>query len=212
MMLLPTIHDMTDDVTSKGGIKMNPFTIDTSDFQFLIDTVGETVIIDNVPKKCIVQNAKIGDYEDKYIYTLDSIQRGNLILHNGKNYLIVSDVMEGKQYKKAIMRKCTHTISVMIQEGGQVLVGTTPWGEEIYETVDPVYDDFPCIVEQQKVVIDGGQIRTSDSEILVTLQDNKFTRKIKLNDIYEVAGAQYKVIHINYTKSGLIILKCETAV
>lgn len=190
---------------------MNPFTIDTSDFQFLLDTVGETVIIDNVPKKCIVQNGKIGDYEDKYIYTLDSIQRGNLILHNEKNYLIVSDVMEGK-YKKALMRKCTHTIRVIIKEGQQTLVGKTPWGEEVYETGDPVYKDFPCIVEQQKVVIDGSQIKTSDSEIFVTLQNNEFTRKIKVNDVYEVTGARYKVVHINYTKSGLIILKCETAV
>ena len=192
---------------------MNPFTIDTSDFQFLLDTVGETVIIDNVPKKCIVQNAKIGDYEDKYIYTLDSIQRGNLIiLHNEKNYLIISDVTKGRQYNKALMRKCTHKIRVMIQEGEKILIGTTPWGEEIYETTDPVYDDFPCIVEQEKIVIEGSQIKTSDSEIYVTLADNEHTRKIKLNDVYEVAGAQYKVIHINYTKSGLIILKCETAV
>ncbi|WP_339171193.1 Ig domain-containing protein [Anoxybacillus sp. FSL W8-1294] len=191
---------------------MNPFAFDTSDFQFLLDTVGETVNIDNVSKKCIVQNEKVGDYEDIYIYTLSNIQRGNLILHNGKNYLIVSDVTEGKQYKKALMRKCTHTIRVMVQEGQQILIGTTPWGEEQYKTTDPVYEDFSCIVEQQKVVIDGGQIRTSDSEILVTLQDNKFTRKIKLNDIYEVAGARYKVTHINYTKSGLIILRCETAV
>ena len=191
---------------------MNHFAFDTSDFQFLLDSVGETVIIDNVPKKCIVNNAKIGDYEDKYIYTLSNIQRGNLILHNEKNYLIVSDVTEGKLYKKALMRKCTHTIRVMIQEGKQILIGTTPWGEDIYETVDPVYDDFPCIVEQQKVVIEGSQIRTSDSEIFVTLQDNEYTRKIKLNDVYNIAGYRYKVTHINYTKSGLIILKCETAV
>ena len=191
---------------------MNPFTFDTSDFQFLLDTVGETVIIDNVPKKCIVQNAKIGDYEDKYIYTLESIQRGNLILRKEKYYIIVSDVTEGRQYNKALMRKCTHVIRVMIQEGRQVLIGTTPWGEEIYETTDPVYEDFPCIVEQEKITIDGDQIRTSDSEILITLQRNQFTEKIKINDKYEVAGYTYRVTHINYTKSGLIILKCETAV
>ena len=191
---------------------MNPFTIDTSDFQFLLDTVGETVIIDNVPKKCIVQNAKIGDYEDKYIYARSNIQRGNLILRKEKYYIIVSDVTEGRQYNKALMRKCTHTISVMVQEGKRVLIGTTPWGEEIYETTDPVYEDFPCIVEQKKITIDGDQIRTSDSEIYVTLADNEHTRKIKVNDVYNIAGYRYKVTHINYTKSGLIILKCETAV
>lgn len=190
---------------------MNPFAIDNSDFQFLLDTVGETVKINDVEQKAIITNAKIGDYENKYIYTLSNIQRGNLILHNEKNYLIVSDVTEGK-YKKALMRKCTHTIRVMIKEGEQILIGTTPWGEEIYETVDPIYDDFPCIVEQEKITIDGGQIKTSDSEIFVTLQNNEFTRKIKLNDVYEVAGGRYKVTHINYTKSGLLILKCETAV
>ena len=84
--------------------------------------------------------------------------------------------------------------------------------EEIYETTDPVYDDFHCIVEQEKITIDGDQIRTSDSEIYVTLADNEHTRKIKVNDVYNIAGYRYKVTHINYTKSGLIILKCETAV
>uniref|UniRef100_C5D6X0 Ig domain-containing protein n=1 Tax=Geobacillus sp. (strain WCH70) TaxID=471223 RepID=C5D6X0_GEOSW len=191
---------------------MNPFAFDASDFQFLLDSIGETVTIDNVEQKAIVNNAKIGDYEDKYIYTLSNIQRGNLILHNEKNYLIISDVTEEKVYNKALMRKCTHTIRIMVKEGQQILVGTTPWGEEIYETTDPIYDDFPCIVEQEKIVIDGGQIRTSDSEIFVTLQDNEYTRKIKLNDVYNIAGYRYKVVHINYTKTGLIILKCETAV
>lgn len=188
---------------------MNPFAFDTSDFQFLLDTVGETVIIDNVPKKCIVQNGNIGDYEDKYIYTLDSIQRGNLIVYNGKNYLIISDVTEGK-YKKALMRKCTHTISILVKEGEQVQVGETPWGDPIYETIGAEYDDFPCIVEQEKMTIEDGAIRTADTEILITLQDNENTRKVKVNDVYNVAGYQYRVTHINYTKTGLLILKCET--
>ncbi|HZG59383.1 MAG TPA: Ig domain-containing protein [Anoxybacillus sp.] len=189
---------------------MNPFAIDNSDFQFLLDTVGQTVTIDNVEKKAIVNNAKIGDYEDKYIYTLSNIQRGNLILHNGKNYLIVSDVTEGKQYNKALMRKCTHTIYVLVKEGEQVQVGTTPWGDPIYETIGAEYDDFPCIVEQEKIVIENGAIRTVDTEILITLQDNEHTRKIKVNDTYEVTGYTYRVVNVNYTKKGLIILKCET--
>ncbi|WP_031408034.1 hypothetical protein [Geobacillus vulcani] len=188
---------------------MNPFTIDNSDFQFLLDSVGETVIIDNVSKKCIVNNAEIGDYEEKYIYTLDSIQRGNLIVYNGKNYLIVSDITEGKMYKKALMRKTNETIH--IEQTEQRLIGYNDFGEPIYETIVVASIDVPIIVDKYTFKIDDfAPIRVPENQIIVTMQNNETNKsKFTVNTTFEVMDKTWKVINVDLTRTGLLILTCE---
>lgn len=189
---------------------MNPFTFNTSDFQFLLDSIGETVTIDNVPKKCIVQNGNIGDYEDIYIYTLDSIQRGNLIVYNGKNYLIVSDVTHGKIYKKAKMRRCNYTIVV---EGRKVceIVGYNDFREPIYEchTTESIF--VPAIIDKYAFKVDDpAPIRVSENQIIVTVQDNETNKsKFTVNATFEVIGKTWKVVDVDITRNGLLILTCE---
>ncbi|MGG3892456.1 Ig domain-containing protein [Geobacillus stearothermophilus] len=188
---------------------MNPFTFNTSDFQFLLDSIGETVIIDNVPKKCIVQNGKIGDYEEKYIYTLDSIQRGNLIVYNGKNYLIVSDITEGKLYKKALM--CKTNENIHIEQTEQRLISYNDFGEPIYETVVVANIDVPCIVDKYTFKIDDfAPIRVPENQVIVTMQENETNKsKFTVNTKFEVMGQTWKVIDVDKTRTGLLILTCE---
>ncbi|KJE28855.1 putative ig domain-containing protein [Geobacillus kaustophilus] len=188
---------------------MNPFTIDNSDFQFLLDTVGETVKIDNVEQKAIVNNAKIGDYEEKYIYTLSNIQRGNLILHNEKKYLIVSDITEGKLYKKALMRHCNYTIQIQITE--KRIIGYNDFGESIYETVVVGEINVSCIIDKYTFKIDDfAPIRVSENQIIVTMQDNETNKsKFTVNTTFEVMGETWKVIDVDMTRNGLLILTCE---
>ncbi|MEK4165603.1 Ig domain-containing protein [Anoxybacillus sp. FSL W8-0104] len=189
---------------------MNPFTFDTSDFQFLLDTIGETVTIDNVEKKVIVNNAKIGDYEEKYIYTLDSIQRGNLIVYNGKNYLIVSDVTQGKLYKKALMRHCNYEIIV---EGQKVceIVGWNDFGEPIYECHTTESINIPAIVDKYTFKIDNfAPIRLPENQIIVTIREDDNTKqKFVANATFDVMGKTWKVIDVDLTRNGLLILTCE---
>lgn len=189
---------------------MNPFTINNSDFQFLLDSIGETVTIDNVPKKCIVQNAKIGDYEDKYIYTLSDIQRGNLIVYNGKNYLIVSDVTQGKIYKKALMRHCNYTIVV---EGQKVceIVSYNVFGEPIEECHTTESFSVPAIVGKYAFKVDDpAPIRVPDKQIIVTMQENETNKsKFTVNTKFGVMGKTWKVVDVDITRNGLLILTCE---
>lgn len=189
---------------------MNPFAFNTSDFQFLLDTIGETVTIDNVTKKCIVQNAKIGDFEDKYIYIPDSIQRGNLILHNEKNYLIVSDITEGKLYNKALMRHCNYEIVV---EGQKVckIVGHNVFGEPIEECYTTESISVPAIIDKYTFKIDDfAPVRVAENQIIVTMQDNETNKsKFTVNTKFEVMGKTWKVIDVDLTRTGLLILTCE---
>ncbi|GLH62403.1 Ig domain-containing protein [Parageobacillus sp. G301] len=189
---------------------MNPFQIDNSDFQFLLDSIGETVTIDNVEQKAIINNAKIGDYEEKYIYTLSNIQRGNLILHNGKNYIIVSDVTEGKLYKKALMRHCNYTIVVEGQEVCEI-VGYNVFGEPIYECHTTESINVPAIVDTYAFKVDDfAAIRVPEKQIVVIVQENETNKnKFTVNATFEVMGKTWKVIDADLTKKGLLILTCE---
>lgn len=189
---------------------MNPFAFDTSDFQFLIDSIGETVTIDNVPKKCIVQNGNIGDYEDKYIYTLEPIQRGNLIVYNGKNYLIISDVTEGKLYRKALMRHCNYTIVVAAEEVCEI-VGYDPFGDPIYECHATELINIPAIVDKYAFKVDDpAPIRVPDKQIIVTMQENETNKsKFTVNTTFEIMEQTWKVIDVDKTRTGLLILTCE---
>ncbi|MBE2922287.1 Ig domain-containing protein [Anoxybacillus flavithermus] len=189
---------------------MNPFTFDTSDFQFLLDSIGETVTIDNVPKKCIVQNGNIGDYEEKYIYTLDSIQRGNLIVYNRKNYIIASDVTEGKLYKKALMRHCNYEIVVEGQEVCEI-VGYNDFGEPMYECHTTKSIFVPVFVDKYAFKIDDpAPIRVPDKQIIVTMQDNETNKsKFTVNTKFDVMGHTWKVVDVDLTRNGLLILTCE---
>ena len=189
---------------------MNPFTFNTSDFQFLLDSIGETVTIDNVSKKCIVQNGNIGDYEDKYIYTLSDIQRGNLILHNGKNYLIVSDVTQGKLYKKALMRHCNYTIVVEGQKACEI-VGYNDFREPISECHTTESINIPAIIDKYAFKIDNFvPIRLPENQIIVTMQENETNKsKFTVNTKFEVMGKTWKVVDVDITRNGLLILTCE---
>lgn len=188
---------------------MNPFAINNSDFQFLLDSIGETVTINNVSKKCIVQNGNIGDYDEKYIYTLDSIQRGNLILHNGKNYLIVSDITEGKIYKKALMRHCNYEIVV---EGRKCeIVSYNVFREPIYECHTTESINIPAIVDKYTFKIDNfAPIRLPENQIIVTMQENETNKsKFTVNTKFGVMGHTWKVVDVDITRNGLLILTCE---
>ncbi|KYD26204.1 hypothetical protein [Geobacillus sp. B4113_201601] len=188
---------------------MNPFTFDTSDFQFLLDSVGETVSIDNVEQKAIITNTKIGDYEDIYIHTLEPIQRGNLILHNKKNYLIVSDVTEGL-YKKALMRRCNYVIEIEGQEVCEI-VGHNDFGEPIEECHPTVSINVPVIIDKYNFKIDDfAPIRVPENQVIVTMQDSQENReKFAVNSTFEVMNKKWKVIDVDLTRTGLLILTCE---
>ncbi|GGJ80520.1 hypothetical protein GGR02_003483 [Anoxybacillus voinovskiensis] len=180
-----------------------------NDFQFLLDMTGETVLVDNVSRKCILQNAKIGDYEEKYIYTLSSIQRGNIVRHNEKNYLVVSDVTENSVYRKALMRKTNETIR--IEQTEQRIVSYNDFGEPIYENVVVSVADVPCIVDKYTFRIDDfAPIRVAENQIIVTMKDDVLNReKFVVNFEFVLYEQNWKVIDVDMTKKGILILTGE---
>lgn len=190
---------------------MNPFAFDTSDFQFLLDSVGETVKINDVEQKALITNAKIGDYEDKYIHTLQPIQRGNLIEYNGENYLIISDTVTQRYGKyKSLMRHCNYEIVIEGQEVCEI-VGWNDFGEPIYECHTTESINIPVIIDKYAFKVDDpAPIRVPDKQIIVTMQENETNKsKFTVNTTFEIMEQTWKVIDVDKTRTGLLILTCE---
>ena len=192
---------------------MNPFTFDTSDFQFLLDSIGETVKINDVEQKAIITNAKIGDYEDRYIHTLQPIQRGNLIEYNREQYLVISETVTQRYGKyKALMRHCNYTI-VVAGEKVCKIVGHNDFGEPIEECHSFKSISVPVIVDKYAFKVDDpAPIRVPDQQIIVTMQENETNKsKFTVNTKFDVMGQTWKVIDVDKTRTGLLILTCESS-
>ncbi|ASA96506.1 Ig domain-containing protein [Anoxybacillus flavithermus] len=192
---------------------MNPFTFDTSDFQFLLDSIGETVKINDVEQKAIIPNAKIGDYEDRYIHTLQPIQRGNLIEYNREHYLVISETVTQRYGKyKALMRHCNYEIVI---EGQKVckIVSYNVFGEPIEECHTTESFSVPAIIDKYTFKIDGfAPIRVPENQIIVTIREDDNTKqKFVANATFEVMDKTWKVVNIDKTRTGLLILTCESS-
>lgn len=88
----------------------------TKDFQFLLDNAAYNIFINEESAKALITTPtlnRVVDYDDRYISTLNTIKRGDVITFNDKAFLIISEI-ESKQHinYKAIMRHCNYNISI----------------------------------------------------------------------------------------------------
>ncbi|MBB2482966.1 hypothetical protein H5P36_22655 [Bacillus sp. APMAM] len=178
-------------------------------FQYILDSLGIDVQINAVSTRAVITNTPVNvHYDDKKINTLDVIKRGDKVIYKDSVYLIISEV-NGDRYGKykGLMRRTNFIIPIKIDEIKEY-VGTNEFGEPIYK-ITPVNVNEECIVANQTASVENGAIRLPNGNIDLTFQDNENTKKIALNDVYTVAGQNYKVIGFDNTEIGLIIVKCE---
>lgn len=186
-----------------------------NDIKNLIESAGRNVLINNVARKVLIStntNLKISEFEDRYIHSTHSIQRGDLIQYNNENYLIISESATRRNEKyKALMRHCNTNIEIIVVE----LIDT---GEKDYRGA-PIYNEVettitvPSIVDSKTFSVDSGNaINLVNNQITVTVQDNEQTRGIAINDTFIVNGQNRKLVNIDYSKNGLLILYCDLGV
>ncbi len=191
---------------------INLFQTNTDDFQYILDSLGKDVVINNQPIKAVICNQTLNtEYDDNKISTTQLIKRGDIVDFHGK-WLIISEINGQKNGKyKGIMRKCNGSISIKVGEN-KVLKGYDSMGRPIYETI-PIYTNVECIVETKVLGLDAnGAINLPQGKINIIIQDNADTQKVALSNTFTVAGGTWKVIGIDLTKVGLRILNCEKTV
>lgn len=191
------------------------FSPNIKDLEFLFESAGQSISINNVATQGIISNTTLAAHEKKHIHTISPIEMGDLIAVDNENYLITSDTAIKRYGKyKAIMEHCNFMITIKVitrvlmrDENGKVIydAGGNPVWIEIEG--EPIL--IPSIIDQQSFTIEGNQLRVANNQILVTVQDNETNRdKLKVNNIFSFEG-NYKVLNVDYTKKGLIVLTAE---
>lgn len=190
----------------------NLFETVTDDINYLIESAGVDVTINNVARKVLISNSQISEFEDRYIHSVEPLKMGDTINYIDSNYLIISESVTQRNGKyKALMRHCNTKIEIIVIElidTGEVDYRGAPIYEEV-ETIIPV----PAIVDSRTFSVDSGNaINLVNNQITVTVQDNEQTRGIAINDTFIVNGQNRKLVNVDYTKNGLLILYCDLSV
>ncbi len=201
---------------------MNPFAINKQDIQYLFESAGTDVLINDQTHKAIITNSGFNSENDeRYINTLNPIRMGDLVTYIDNQYIIITE-STSKRYAKyrAIMRHCNFTIEFpgeiervpVLDENGDPILDNH--GRPIFEERegDPYF--IPAIVDDKYFQVNNQfQIRVADNQIMVIVQDNELNRnKFEVNKRFELMGKNWKVLHDDLSKVGLLILTCERVV
>lgn len=170
---------------------INLFQSNPDDFQYILDTIGQDVQINNQSVKVVISNTTLStDVDDKKISTLTPIERGDIVHYNNEDWLIISEVNGQRNGRyRAFMRVCDYPIKFNFQ--GDV-------------------KSFPSIIDGKVFDVETGQYMTlPNSKILVTLQENEETLQIVVGQRFIKMGRAWEVEAIDRTEKGLLRLWCK---
>jgi hypothetical protein len=154
---------------------------------------GDDIYLNNdtMPKKALINNLSVNRQADiRTISTKEEIKRGDLINWFNENWLIISEIGHKRYtYYKGIIQKCNYNIKFNFQ-------GTIK--------------QFPCIADSKIFDIETNQyLSIPAGKIVVTLPNNADTDNITLGQRFISMKNAWKVIGIDRTKNGLLMLWCE---
>lgn len=159
---------------------------------FLLFEKGESITVGLLPRRALVTDAsRYADqyFNDKKIRTKQSLSTGDLVSYQDEHWMLVSQVdISGASYTGRI-RKINHNTKFIIND----------W---LYE--------FPSILEMVSLSIGSTvDIRIATGNMRITLQNNEITSQIAINNRFIASLSAWKVIGLDYTKTGLIIMTAE---
>lgn len=175
----------------------------------------DVIINDTIETKLMIYNKYGADSESKSIigYPFD-IERGNLVKHDGKDWLIISFPEDNKVYRKAEMRICNATFPI-ISDKTKVLIGYDSYQRPIYDYQETTIQT-PCIIESRySFTRSDQQITLPDNriEILIKYVDSE---SLKLDAEFDLRDGTYKIKNIDYSKvindKGVLVISAERQV
>ncbi|GIP51832.1 Ig-like domain-containing protein [Paenibacillus vini] len=170
---------------------INLFESTTEDFSFLLDQMGNDVLINDNPVKALITNTNLEQiYDDRRITSLSPFSRGDIVLFNGKKYIVISEVTEKRYTKyKGIIRFLPHTIIVN--------------SESRFYTLD-------CYINTSDLGITSGKVLTlADGEITVNCSNYSIDSDLKIGARFLLNGGAWKCTGVDdFSKPGMVALTC----
>ncbi len=180
------------------------------DVQFLIDNVGQNVLIDDVERKVLVTNPTIGEFDTKYIHSLEPIVQGAYAKIDNHTYITIYDEQVKRYDKyKVKCRLCNYHLVTSHEE--KILIGYDDLNRPVYEYKTVIDGEYACIVEQINFSNTSNQaVNQLDDVIYLTIQDNEAIRQqYTVNSTINYKDTNLTCIGIDNTKNGLLIYKLQ---
>ncbi|OXS67245.1 hypothetical protein [Priestia filamentosa] len=205
----------------------NYFSVPINEFQFILEQMGKEILINDETRKVLLTNKTFrNEFEQYTLHSAIPFKRGDHIQYADNHYLVVSDTPTQCNNKyKGLIQHCNYQFEIEYQEEGtqvceRVQTGTKWNGEPIYETVctgepgQTVYRYIPMIIENRSYTVNDGAITTLDKQMTMTVQDNEENRTKwgAVESELMLHEETYRVINIDKTQTGLLILGLEKTV
>ncbi|WP_419893635.1 hypothetical protein [Oceanobacillus kimchii] len=185
------------------------------EFEHLVNEFGVPVNLngDTRIRKAIITNQIISNtlpnFDDKSIHCTFEIKRGDIVVYEDVQYLIISDIQSKRAFEyKATMRPMTVslTYTYYIRE----IIDYDRLGRPIYGEEEEVTSVIPCIAYQEGTpTLTSGQLIISETRIKVIMPDNEITQQLEETSEHTVLNHRYKIEDINLLQSGLRIFTME---
>jgi len=175
---------------------VNLFKYIDDDYNYLLSMAGDTVLVNDVfPIKAMINNLPVNRnnaFNDlRKISSVSELTRGDSISWNNEEWLIISEIA-GKRFNhyKGVIQRCNYNIKFIFSDG--------------------IIREFPVILDSKVFDTESNKfITVPTGKIIVTMQDNEYSKTIKANQRFIKMGDAFKVIGKDLTKNGLIILYCD---
>ncbi|MFJ8245243.1 hypothetical protein [Peribacillus asahii] len=186
------------------------FTLNTEDLQYIFDSAGKSIIVNDTKMNVIVTNPTISEYEERYIHSLQKVSRGDILTMDNEKYICITETVTKRHSKfKTLIRHCNVTVEkeIFVDE----FIGESDFGEPIYELVYDHSEFIPATVDNKSFSVNNSSAwRYPENQIEVIVRDIEENRTLfSVGEKFETVGKSWRVLNQDLSKSGLMILTCE---
>ncbi|MGE6488919.1 hypothetical protein [Paenisporosarcina sp. NPDC076898] len=180
----------------------------------VFDSVATEIKVNEIMIPAIVTNGTLNkndEQESKHLHTVQKVNQGDVVEHEGNKYLIVTESISKRHNKyKNIMEHCNAALTV-ISGTTKVIVDYDDLGRPIYDDIEEVYE-VPCVIGFNRIGSPnntGGMMVLQNSLMAKISKNDDNVLYVKVNNEYTVEGKKYKVSHIDNVQTGLLIVQMD---
>jgi hypothetical protein len=168
------------------------------------------VLINGNSKRVIIQSSN-QDNKRVILSNIDDIKIGDIVEHKGLKWLVTTFTDDNNIYERGEMMLCNTQITLQIA-GTKTQVGTTPYGEPIYEESPPTILTFDCVIRSVREIYTdlNDQINLPEGRMVLMIQN---TDQITEGTEIQIYENKYKVFGVDKSKTlgneGVLILTVD---
>ena len=157
---------------------------------FLLHEKGTVLLVNGEQRVGLITDASTDEYfHDRMIRAKEALQPGDLITYQDTTWMVTTQITREENSSIAQMRLCNHVTKFIL---------------------DAWLYSYPSVLEMKRLSIDSaGTLLIADGSLTCTLRADDTTNTIVINQRFVASDAVWKVIGVDKTNPGLVILNTE---